>query len=286
VVERLTAEAQLAYINRRYTQAEELCMQGLQLDPRNPVLHEVLGDVFVRVGNMERAQTAYTFAVQFNPRNRGAQTKLERLIGAPFRAASGPTMTRPSVRTRPQGGPLPDGVLYALSGLLAVVLVAALFLYYYGLGGGTAPGGEGNPPLTLNLFLALLACGVSGGGLLALYGGMRPVSEELWSRGLDGDRPRYPFPLGVLLGLASLAWFYASLLIYLGIGAARNRFSPSILRVYGVTLLLIALFTLLYNLSTGSYSPLLVTTLAGNALFPAMLLGWHIGDAFRLRGRL
>jgi curved DNA-binding protein CbpA len=286
VLERLIGEAQLAYINRRYPQAEALCLQALRLDHRNPVLHEILGDVYVRLGDTERAQTAFTFAIQFNPHNRSAQTKLERLMGLPFRGSPGPTMTRPSVQTRQRKDPLPMGVLHLLSSLFTMILIAALFLYFHGLGGVRVGGGESSPGTLLDLLLTLLVCGVSAGGLLALNGGMRPISDELWSRGLDGDHPRYPLPLGVLLGVSSLLWFYLSFLLYIGLVVSRNRFSPSILLVYAVTLLLTVLFTFLTSISLGPISPLLIAALIGNAIFPAMLLGWFLGDVFRLRGRL
>ena len=92
-VDRLVAEAQLAFVNRRYREAEELCVQTLMIDKRNAVAHEIMGDIHYKRGKVESAVAEYSYAVQFNPRNYGLQAKLERLAGGPVRP--GPTMTRP-----------------------------------------------------------------------------------------------------------------------------------------------------------------------------------------------
>lgn len=63
----LVIEAQLAFINRQYREAESLCFQALQIDRRNATAHEILGDVFVKRGQTDKAMQAYTYAVQHNP---------------------------------------------------------------------------------------------------------------------------------------------------------------------------------------------------------------------------
>src|SRR5262249_28353506 len=100
---------------------------------------------------------------------------------------------------------------------------------------------------SLNLFIALAFDGVIAGILLAFYGGMRPISGELLTRRALPDNRNSPVSLGMLLTAFALVWFYASLLVYIGIAYAQNRVSLSVLRVYGMTLFLAALFAALYR---------------------------------------
>ena len=121
--------------------------------------------------------------------------------------------------------------------------------------------------------------------MLALNGGMRPISEEVLARGTLHGTEQTPISLGAVLMGFSFLWFYASLILYIGIALARNRLSLSILRVYGLSLVLIALFAFLYQsaLTPGGWWQVLL--FGGNFLFPAMLFGWAVGDALRLRER-
>jgi len=65
----------------------------------------------------------------------------------------------------------------------------------------------------------------------------------------------------------------------------QNRISPSLMRVYGMALLLVMLFAFLYKPQDGSLGLLPAAFFGGNLLFPAMLCGWAIGDALRLHRR-
>jgi hypothetical protein len=114
---------------------------------------------------------------------------------------------------------------------------------------------------------------------------MRPFADELGSRSRE-DGSRLPLAVGAILTLIALVCFYASLAVHICVSAVRNRFSPSILRAYAAALGLVALFSLA-SLSPASEAPAWAVSLtAGNVLFPAVLLGWIVGDRLRLRGRI
>ncbi|MCS6775687.1 MAG: DnaJ domain-containing protein [Chloroherpetonaceae bacterium] len=281
-VEQLLKEAQLAFVNRQYRQAEELCRQVLSLDARCARAHEILGDVYTKRGHTEKANTEYSYAVQLDPHNVNVQNKLEHLNQN--RKKRSPRVTYTSKRsswTRLTEGPERELFLGALATVLflAWLGVFVLLKQYPGAPIGILP----VPDLSLNLFVALGMNGLFSGMLLALYGGMRPFSEELMTT--ETQEGRTPVALGMLLTAFALLWFYASLLVYFGIAFARNRFSPSVLRVYGVTLLQIVLVVLLYHPAGADAAGVQVAALAGNVLFPAMLLGWALGDAVRLGER-
>ena len=284
----MLTEAKLAFINRQFRQAQRLCQEVLAINPREAIAHEILGDIFVRQGETQRASASFAYAIQFNPRNQSAQAKLERLmhVSSSRQADRGPSITY--TRGSGQGhvaGPTSDANLAILSLLSGALLVAAPLLLAMNPG-KLADNGSGGPfGLSWNLLAALVVAGSASGVLLALYGRMRPFTQEVWDRTRPNGMPS-TVPLGAVLGLFAIIWFYGSFLVYIGISATRNRFSPSILRAYAVTLGLVVLFTLAYHpISTANVS-LAAPLLAGNLLFPAVLFGWRLGDAFRLRGRL
>jgi curved DNA-binding protein CbpA len=278
-VQSLVADAQMAYVMRRYTEAERLCRQVLTLDRRQPVVHEMLGDIYARRGDSERATTAYAYAVQFNPRNQSAQIKLERLAGAEG-GYRGPTMTR-----RPQtplverllNGPNRDRFIGATSVALCIALMGAFtwILYYPGYDAVLSLGA-----LSINLLLCLGISGIAAGMLLAFYGGMRPVSQELALR----TDVHSPVRLSTLLGFTSLIWFYISLLIYVFVAVTRRRWSFSVLRAYGASVLLSMAFAGLYYSARVPLSGVEAAAFGGNLLFPTMLAGWRLGDRLRLSG--
>jgi curved DNA-binding protein CbpA len=286
-VERLLAEAHLAFVNRRYRDAETLCIAILALDRRNDHAHEVMGDINMKRGRVDSATIAYSYAVQFNPRNMSAQTKLERLMQGGNRVPSGPIITnQPTTPLWQQfaDGPRRDRGILVLSVLLGTMFVGMLALIALLPGISLLPFVPWLKELSLNLFIALVFDGVIAGILLAFYGAMRPISEELLARRALPDNRESPVSLGMLLTAFAAVSFYASLLVYIGIAIAQNRVSLSVLRVYGVTLFLTALFAALYR-PIGANSTVQALVFGGNLLFPCVLFGWAIGDAIRLPRR-
>ena len=288
-------EAQLAFINRQYREAETLCFQALQIDRRNATAHEILGDVFTKRGQTDKAVQAYTYAVQHNPRNLTVQAKLERLSAAGTKrqtpVSTGPTITHASVVSpwdHVIGGESRDAALAAISGLFSVLFLGLCYLLYSHPGHPFTESVGWMSDVSFNLLAALALGGALAGTLLAINGRMRPIQAELLARGsLRGDESS-PISLGIVLTGFALLWFYASLLVYIGIAVAKNRLSLSILRAYGLTLILTALFAFFYQSGyhdgPGENSAWLqALALGGNIMFPAVLFGWAVGDALRLK---
>lgn len=274
-IKRLVGEAQLAFINRRYAEAEDFSRQVIRLDNRNAMAYELLGNVARKQGNTDAAIQAYTLAVQLNPRNQSVQANLDRLMGVGGKMAShGPTLARtPHVPLAQRVSS--DALVNGVGAASLVGLGGCLGAFTMFPGTGLILG------LSLNLLFALVVCGALGGVLLALYGGMRPQAQELAGR-RDG---RSPVPLNSVLALLSLVWFFVSLLAYVVVSITQNRVSASVLRAYGLALLLNVVFILLYHpvegLSDGGVS-VPTAMFAGNLLFPSILFGWKIGDTLRL----
>lgn len=274
----LLDEAKLAYVNRNYRQVEELCLQVLNVDSRNVIACEMMGDICVRRAQRERAITYFTYAVQFSPQDRSLQEKLERAMGISS-PQSRPIVNRSKGRT---SFPQLLNTHHALVVNGASVLAFLLF-------GGALVGAKtfpGQPALfgfiseySWAFVVSLVVAGYCGGILLGFWGKLRPLTSEV-----SEGRALIPLNLiGKWVVGSALLWFYASFIVYIGMGIKRNRFSSSLLTVYGSTFLLVALFTLLYAPIHAASAGVQVTAFSGNLLFPFMLLGWFSADKIRLR---
>jgi curved DNA-binding protein CbpA len=292
-VNSLLSEAQLAFVNRRYREAEALCGQALEMDRRNAMVFELLGDIYVRKGQTESATTAYSYAIQFNPRKHSIHGKLDRMMGRSEVHETGPTMTRPVAVPRPGWGGLADMhrdlSLMLFSVVLALAFAGVLFAFHLNPGEALAGGLPWLTLLSPNLLVTALLDGIFVGMLLAFYGGVRPVSEELVRHEApqQGVQPKRsgPISLVVLLGLFSVVLFYLSAAVYVGIGLIYGKLSGSLLRAYLAAGALVGLFSLVASDANVRFGVVPVAVFAGNVLFPAVLLGWAIGDSIRLRGR-
>src|SRR5579871_2513626 len=185
--------AMTAYDTRNYAEAEALCRSALALDHSVAVAHEMLGDLYDRRGQREDASIAYSYAIQFNPRNYSAQGKLDRLIGRQPSSTVRGTAPRVAAHSgrRTNGFSLSrDWVMGLISVVLFVVFCGALALF------ATNPGEPLDnvvPWLTAispNLMLTLVCEGTIGGVLLAFYGRQRPLSQELEPLGSGGNASR------------------------------------------------------------------------------------------------
>ncbi len=277
--DRLLAEAKLAFINHRYDTAENLCQQALMIDRRNAVAHEILGDIYLKKRQRDRAGTAYSYSIQFNPRNYSVQAKLESLgaTGYNQRQSSGSAAHTVS----PGGWRFPINFEHDLIGIVLTVVLSVMLLAS-GIVLWNVPGEVIFSGFSFNFFIAAALAGICAGGLMALYAGLRPLKEELFRREQRPDGQPITANVGSVLIISSLLWFYASLLLYIGIAAPRGRLSSSVIRIYGCVIVLTILSALIYQTKDGA-TGLSIAALSGNILFPACVLGWALGDSFRLK---
>lgn len=277
----LIAEAKIAYINRQYVEAERLCMLALKANHRDAETHELMGDIYARKGNEERAGTAYSYAIQFQPYNERIQAKLEKLTGQRIHAASHVKMTQSPAETI--ASPLSEKTLHIAGGLAALCLVGILIIFGFRPG---APVSMSLFSLSMNLILALGIGGAMLGFLIALYGGQRPISELLEET--DPSKPVNSVSRGAWIPVISLFWYYASFLYFLHFSMKQKSIFFSVLKQYGATLALLILFAALYHPNHLTHMTASTQTMlwGGNVLFPASLLGWLLGDMIRFRGRL
>ncbi len=281
--ERLLMEAKLAYVNRQFSKSEKMCIEALKIGPRNSIAHELLGDIYSRQGDMTRACAAYSYAAQFNPLGRSAQTKLEQLMGNRISPMRPSTTTFTSQKSVAPVSPFSPAAFAALSVVSFCTLALALIALFLSPGGvvSNAPPGVA---ISWALLPSLLVEGVCGGILLAFYGRLRPARMELWKTPLPEDFA--PVKMGTLLTVSCLLSFYLSFILWIVVGMAKKPLSVSILRAYALSLAMLTISAFVYHPSSSSEWQWAVLALGGNLLFPALLLGWHLGDRFRLKGQL
>jgi len=285
----LVSRAEVAFLTRNYSEAERLCKEALSRDRTIASAHEMLGDIYAVRGRVEAAIEAYSYAVQFNPQNYSIQGKLDRLIGR------GPDSGSRRVTTNGRKGVSGRGRSGASRvSREAAMLMISLALFAGGCGAIAAfaqnpgvPIGSVFPwvtSLSPNLIITLGVEGMVGGVLLAFYGRLRPLAEEVTDRSLSASARSAP--LMPILALFSIVWFYASLMVYVALTVRRNRFSMSMVRLYSLTLALVAFITVVASMKEGGAVGWLETAaFSGNVVFPSALVGWFLGDCVRLRVR-
>ena len=79
-VKRLLTTANFRRMKENYTEAEELCRQAINMAPKNPEVHEIMGDIMMAVGKAETALTEYQTAIQLSPGTAVYETKYAKAV--------------------------------------------------------------------------------------------------------------------------------------------------------------------------------------------------------------
>lgn len=294
--ERLTVQAQAAFVRNKMVEARSLAEQALRYYRKNAAAYEVLGDICRVQGRVDDALTHYTMALQIDPRNTAVRQRMERMArAAPVapaggrgyipREAPGAPRVHPNSR-RAEGAPPPElrddrrRLLVTLVGfigyasVLALVLFSALFL---------SERHDSLLPLELFggffktwnwTFVGVMATtGLVLGATMTVTGAIRRIEDELlFSSAGRGT------PLGLFVLVLAAVNYYVGAALHLVVAMTQETLTPSLGRLYGIitgaTLLLA-----LASTSSGGF----VSTLAfgGNIVFLGAVLGWFLGDFFR-----
>jgi curved DNA-binding protein CbpA len=270
----LLSDAEIALARGRYFEAREMCQRVLRYDRRNVKAHVLMGDAYRVQGNSEDALAEYSIALQLDPRNAMIQRRVDRATKAPSRrAASG-------VDRLVHGGLMTRGErARGISSLVA--FVGAVFVPLFALGD---QGKTIFPNIAListwsdRLILSMIADGFCLALILSLLGSIGRIEDELLldqSYPLTKRQGGLP-PVGLIYVLFGGLFFYLSLFCYLAVGVAQDMFSRSLGMIYGATVVLLLIFSLVYTQGTPQ-----VALLGGNVIFLSMMCGWFVGDIFR-----
>ncbi len=277
-IDAIMNEAHGRFRRMRFREAEAYCRQALRVDRQCGAAYELLGDIHRARGRADEALAMYSFVLQLDPNNHGARAKFDRMAGKPdpprrTATGSGSHTTRPA----PSRDPL-RAISPTRAAVTAIGSAVLLFLVIV-----VARDGGGTPswlPLEwsgLTIF-ALATSGLLSGLLLALNDVVQGAQAEFAVSSSRNAVGRRVLPLGIALTGFSLVWFYAAFAVFMMVAFAQETVSRSILRAFAASFGLVALFALV---RIDSAFPLLVC--GGNLVFPAFIVGWIAGDAFRDR---
>jgi curved DNA-binding protein CbpA len=262
-VGRLLADAQAAMSRMRLNEAAGFCRAVLELDRRNPLALEILGDIARVRGRADQALAYYTMAIQGDPVNMRLQAKFEELARQP----------RPGATVSSRG--TATGLRQATIVTVGLTLITVLFALANAV--ASSDSGSGWAPWDWNpgMLLGLITSGFIAGLIGRLSGMLRSARLELMTPP-PSNRQRSAVPMGLILVMMSLVCFWLAGLVYVIVAAAQEAASSSIITAFAVCSVVVALYALLV---TGVWLPVLL--LGGNLVFPAFVGGWALGDSNR-----
>jgi curved DNA-binding protein CbpA len=256
------------------------CQEVLQRDPNNPHAYALMGDIYRELSKFNEAVMMYTYAVQFAPKSQLYQRRLEELLQMeqataqrerrarnPFPPAPAQPITQ-NPKPKTQNPPSPVAVAVGVV-CIAFTLASLAWVWF-------APG-----ELLFNVVPkhALIAAALSAfllGLALPLLHWVGHVDEELF---MSADTfAGGAFPVGTLIGLLGLFWFYLSVVCYVVLALVQEQFSWSVVKMIGIAFALVCIFA--------GLCPAIATQVflwGGNVIFTSLLIGWSVGSMGRSR---
>ena len=279
----LLRQAQAAYARGRFRDAIQLCQTVLAADRRNGSAYNILGDIYRVQGRVEQAIQMYSLAVQVNPRDVTAETKLHRVLAQErsMGRGGGTAAERSSSRPpQPPSAPMPDARRRMNQRMLIGSAGFSLSLFFLlilnNLHGPTLDSFALISQWTVPMLWVMVLDGAIIGAVLSLTGLLRRMDDELifpsLARGGGGG-----VPIGLVLFVTGALFFYLAGVIYVLIAVMQDSFSSSVLKLLCATLSLVCAIALLAPAEATRQ----VLLFGGNVVFVSMLFGWLLGDLFR-----
>ena len=117
------------------------------------------------------------------------------------------------------------------------------------------------------------------GFLLSVNEVVDPLDGELVFTSIRGSgRHAASYPIGLLLVIFNFFSFYAAVGMYVLIGLVQESVSKSVVKAFIGTFALVLFISLIFGVGWKQ-----VLAFGGNLAFPAVLVGWAVGDIFRPR---
>lgn len=266
-VDRLLRDAEVAFMRGQLSAAMDFARGVINLDARNARAHVILGDAYRMQGRTDEAVSMYTVALQLDPRNADAMEKLDKAMRRSRKARSS--------AARPERKQVFKTGVGLVSGSLGTFLLLTLLW------------SPGEPILWLRehlpfigtwsvmLITTFIGMGVLTGFLLSMTESLRALDDELVFQTVSSGRHR-SYPIGLILVLVNLFNFYAAVGIYTLVGVMQDAISGSVMKSFVATTCLLAIIAVLYPLGSRE-----VLIWGGNLVFPALLIGWAVGDAIK-----
>ncbi len=267
----LITAAELYFIRGQVEQSVRQCKDVLRKDPQNPHAHGMLGDIYREVGREDDAIQMYTYAAQFAANSPGGGAIYLRKIDDLTKISVEPTKETPiPIKQVYVAGSEPS--LWGLWGSFLAMAVIIGSLFYVAGNPGSFVFGK----LPRNYLVVAAVDGLLAGLFLTWMHWVKHSDAELFSTTIADPAGTGVAPLGFYLGVAGVVLFYAAIVIYVVIACFEETLSLSVAAVFGFTLVLLAVLTILCP-DGRSYLALG----GGNVIFTSMLLGWVLGSIGR-----
>lgn len=237
----------------RFEEAERLAYSILDSHPREAMAYAILGDIARTRGEINHAANMYAHAAQMDPRNPLYHQRYEELL---HRAAPGISAVEGS-----------EGQTRAILVSTALCVVTCCYMAL-ATEKAIAPLG-----LTLGSLVMLFLSGVVVGTAYSLGG----ILDRFQGFTLMASGRVSPL-LG--LSLIALVSFWAAAALYGLIALTQRSFSPSVNRLIGATVVVVAMAFLAAQVSP-SLNPGSVLLWGGNLVYLGSIAGWATADALR-----
>lgn len=268
-ITRLFMEAERAFATAQFRTAANICRQIISIDRRHIRAHLMLGNIYRMQGRIDEAIAMYTMVLQLDPRNAEAEALLRKLARTRKPGVSDVKSIEQQIAFRiglNLIGVSIAGILFILLSISAEPPLQALAQYLPFIG-----------KWNTMLIAVLMINGVIFGFLLALNDWVGRIDDELVFQSIyvGGSRPMN-YPIGLLLVIINFFNFYLAAFIYILFGSFQESISKSVARAFAATFILVAIAAIMYSVGRSQ-----VLIFGGNLAFPAILIGWGIGDTFR-----
>ncbi|MBS1724951.1 MAG: DnaJ domain-containing protein [Armatimonadetes bacterium] len=246
----------------RLVEAERLAKTMVQVEPRQPVPHAVLGDIARIRGDIETALRHYGYAAQHEPRNPAYQRKYEEMMSAQPVTAD----------RRASAKYVPD---VAVQPLLVGAFLVVTMAIYVALAPERPLGLSFASKWALGTMVMLFLGGVVSGACLSL-------SKALAQFDATAGSAMMKVPPAVALGLLSIFSFWLSCVLYMVVGQTQQAFNRSLSLLLGTVVALVGVFALA-GLAKGPELAVQNLLWGGNLLYMGAVFGWFVTDSLRPR---
>ncbi len=261
--ERSMQEAREAMARGQLWVAMDCARDAVNADHRNVQAHILLGDIYRMQNRNDEAVAEYSVALQLDPANTEAKTKLDRASRHSRRGFTDATAERMQA--------LKTGIT-----LISAAVGAFVLLMLAISPGQPIPWLREHLPFVGTwspmLIFTLLAAGSLTGLLMSVTDNVRALDDELVFQAVSAGR-RVSYPIGLILVLLNIFAFYAAAGIYIVAALVQDSVSASVIKSFVATVCVLVLVGLIYPPGTRE-----VLVWGGNLVFPALLFGWAVGD--------
>lgn len=249
-------------LNRgRYVEAEKLARAMVREAPTHALAYAAIADIAQMRGDVPTAAKYYAFAAQYDPKNTIYQRRHEEMLAG----LNDRSQAMQSASAGPSVMPIGVGV-FLITLMAAYVVLAKRELPLF-------PEISLISEWTSSLLVMLLLGGVTAGASLSASGLLARFDASRGSAVIKA-------PPSFVLAAISVVSFWASVVLYVGLGMSQHSFNPSLSRLLASVVAVVGVLSLA-ALSRSDVAALQTLAWGGNLAYIGAAFGWFVADLFR-----